>query len=346
MRGHLRTALAGCALVLSALACAPARESLDAPRPQTGRTAEKPAAAPLWAPAPAAVPDESKRAAERALGVTDRGVYADLDDKLQLPPPGARAKLSALVDAPRSLLIVYADGWPHKIYPLKGSSRLSIGPVELALRPGDRNELAGRIEPGAVRHLRAGEAAAPGDHDGDGIPDPLDILLGAHKTVLDAASYTDAYFTLGYPNGDPPRDKGACVDVIVRAVRNSGVDLQRAVIEDERAASASYGITRPDPNIDHRRVRNVIVYFRRHWTDKSVSLDDASDPYLPGDVVFLDTFPNRPGPDHVGIVSQERGESGHPLLINLWTFGHKTKAMDLLGSWPVTHRFRFPSKSS
>jgi uncharacterized protein YijF (DUF1287 family) len=192
--------------------------------------------------------------------------------------------------------------------------------------------------------LAAGEVAPPGDEDRDGIPDPLDILIGAHKAALDAASYDDAYFSIGFPNGDPPRDRGACVDVIVRAVRNAGVDIQSGVIEDERAAPNVYGVTRPDPNIDHRRVRNVIIYFKRHWIEKSARVDDPDDPLRPGDVVFLDTFANKPGPEHVGIVTQTKGDSGYPTLINLWTFGYKTQAMDLLGSVPVTHRFRFPSR--
>ena len=86
-----------------------------------------------------------------------------------------------------------------------------------------------------MRRLAAGQIAPPGDQDDDGIPDPLDLLIGAHKTVLDAADYDDGYFSLKYPNGDPPRNRGACVDVVIRAVRNAGVDLQVAVIEDERA---------------------------------------------------------------------------------------------------------------
>jgi len=243
-------------------------------------------------------------------------------------------------------LVVYADGWPHKVYPVGGDRELVAGSERIALRPGDHAELVGRLPEGSVRRLRPREVAPPGDHDDDGIPDPLDILLGAKKTVLSRASYDDSYFTLKYPGGDPPRNRGACVDVVVRAVRNAGLDLQKAVIEDERAAGSVYGVTRPDPSIDHRRVRNAIVYFGRHWDQRSSALGDAEDPLRPGDVVFLDTFPNRPGPDHVGILAQATGKSGHPLVINLWTFGYETQAMDLLEFVPVTHRFRFPSRSS
>jgi uncharacterized protein YijF (DUF1287 family) len=275
--------------------------------------------------------------AETALGVVDRGVYGDLDARVQLALPSETKPLTGIVDTRHSLLVVYADGWPLKVYPLGNGATL-----EARLRPGDRTELAGRVS--QSRELRAGEAPPPGDHDGDGIPDPLDVLIGARKTVLDGASYSDAYFTLGYPNGDPPRDKGACVDVVIRAARNAGIDIQSALFEDARSAPSVYGLQKPDRNIDHRRVRSAIVYFQRHWEPHDKRFDDPNDPVRPGDVIFLDTFENKPGPDHVGVASETRGESGHPTLINLWTFGYTTREMDLLGSWPVTHRFRFPSK--
>jgi uncharacterized protein YijF (DUF1287 family) len=288
-----------------------------------------------------AQPPPASAPAETSLGVHDRGIYPDLDALLELPPPDARQKLGAVIDPRHALLVVYADDWPVKVYPLGGSAELTVSSEKLALRPGDRAELAPRLSGVLARRLGNGEVAPPGDADDDGIPDPLDVLLGAHKAVLGGASYDDAYFSLSYPMGDPPRDKGACVDVIVRAVRNAGVDLQAGVIEDERRAGASH----VDPNIDHRRVKNAIGYFERHWNAHSTAVDDSNDPLRPGDVVFLDTFANRPGPDHVGIVSERTGRSGHPLVINLWTFGYKTQAMDLLGFVPVTHRFRFPSAS-
>jgi uncharacterized protein YijF (DUF1287 family) len=136
------------------------------------------------------------------------------------------------------------------------------------------------------------------------------------------------------------------VDVIVRAVRNAGLDLQSEVFTDIRGAASAYGKARPDPNIDHRRVKTVLIYFRRHWRAHSPALDDPNDPLRVGDVVLFDTFPNRPGPDHIGIVSELKGESGKPLVINNWTFGTTTRPMDLFGSVPVTHRFRFPSRVS
>lgn len=325
------------ALVASSCARAPEPPTRE-PAPPRALAASVPGSAPqpvLEAP-PAHAP-------EVALGVADRGVYSDLDGRVQLPPPHPRARLAGLIDEERGVLVVYADDWPHKVYPLGGDAVLERGGHRLKLRPGDASELATRELP--LETLAPGRSPPPGDHDADGIPDPLDVLIGAHKAALDAADYDDSYFTLKYPGGDPPRNRGACVDVVVRAVRNAGLDLQSAIIEDERSNGAAYGVTRPDPSIDHRRVRNAIVYFERHWRAHGTELADAADPLRPGDVVFLDTFASRPGPDHVGVVTQTAGASGHPLVINLWTFGYKTRPMDLLGSVPVTHRFRFPSRA-
>jgi hypothetical protein len=134
------------------------------------------------------------------------------------------------------------------------------------------------------------------------------------------------------------------VDVVVRAMRNAGIDLQSAVHDDVRSAPAVYGIARPDSNIDHRRVRTVIKYFVRHFEAHTTAIDDPSDPIAPGDIVFFDTFPSRPGPDHLGVVTRSLGKSDKPLVINNWTTGYATKKMDLLSFVPVTHRFRLVSR--
>lgn len=280
--------------------------------------------------------------AEASLGVTDVGVFGDLDGRVQLPAPQAADEL--LLDEGRRLLTAYAGAYPLKVYPVGAGEELSVGATRLRLRAGDVEELRGLLGRVVLRHLPPGQAPPPGDADGDGIADPLDLRIGAEKAALNGASYSDAYFSMPFPGGDPPRDRGACVDVIVRAARNAGFDLQAALQRDIAGAKSLYGVERPDANIDHRRVRVVIRYFERHWRAHSAALDDAADPLRPGDVVFLDTFPDRPGPDHVGVLVEARGKSGHPLVINNWTTGYTTRAMDLLGFVPVTHRFRFPSK--
>jgi uncharacterized protein YijF (DUF1287 family) len=286
-------------------------------------------------------------AAEAALGVVDRGIFSDLDAKVQLEVRRdlTPAALTALVDRRRDLVVLYERDWPVKVYPLGGSSELAVGEHRLGLRPGDRAELAPLLDPARVRELAAGDVAPPGDDDGDGIPDPLDVLLGGYKNSLNAAVYSGGYMLIDFPGGDVPRDMGVCTDVIVRALRNAGLDLQAEVQREIRRAPRAFPmVKRPNGHIDHRRVKTVLPYFERRWDRRRGALDDPEDPLRPGDVIFMDTFPGKPGPDHVGILSDRRGPSGMPLVINSWTDGFRTSEMDLLPSIPVTHRFRYPSR--
>lgn len=278
--------------------------------------------------------------AEAALGVRDVGIWADLDDRVQLALPAnlTPERVSARLDRARALLVVAIDGFPRKTYPLTGDRTLAVGDHTLALRAGDHAELAPLLTAARI----TADAGAR-DRDRDGIPDPLDVLIGAKKTVLNAAAYTEGYVRIAYPMGDVPREMGVCTDVIIRAVRNAGLDLQRALHEDIRRAKAAYPMVkgRGNPHIDHRRVATLLPYFKRHWQQRTPKLDDAADPLRPGDVIFMDTLP-RAGPDHIGIVSDTVGPSGLPLVINNWTNGTRTAEMDLLPFVPVLHRFRVP----
>lgn len=283
-----------------------------------------------------------------SLGVKDIGVFSDLDGEVGLELPGwVRAEeVRAVVDGDRGLLVLYAGDWPVKVYPTGGDRTLALGPRAIALRAADRAELAPLLTADRVTDLPRGAAPAPGDRDGDGIPDPLDLLIGGHKAAKNGASYGAGYIVLDYPGGDVPREVGVCTDVIVRAARNAGLDLQVEIHRDIARSPRSYPMVKKkggNKNIDHRRVKTSLPYFVRHWDRRADALDDPDDPLRPGDVVFMDTFPNRKGPDHVGIVSDRLGASGYPLIINNWTYGSRTTEMDLLAWVPVTHRFRFPS---
>jgi uncharacterized protein YijF (DUF1287 family) len=286
-------------------------------------------------------------AAETSLGVVDRGIFSDLDPKVQIALPAGltRDQVSALIEPGHRVLVLYREGWPIKVYPLGGEEEVKVGQVALALRPGDRAELAPLLAEDRIRTLGSRELAPPGDADRDGIPDPLDVLLGGKKVVLDAAPYGGGYIEIDYPNGDIPRGQGVCTDVVIRAGRNAGFDLQSALQRDLRAARAAYPmVKRPNASIDHRRVKTILPFFLRRWDRRKVELTAADDPLRPGDVVFFDTFPQKPGPDHIGIVSDTVGPSGMPMVINSWTDGFRTSEMDLLSFVPVTHRFRFPSQ--
>jgi len=299
-----------------------------APRPAAPGISATPAARPSDAP-------------ETCLGVADRGIWSDLDDDLQLALPGglSAARVAATVDREHSVLVVAVDGWPTKPYPLGGPARLEVGDLTLDVRPGDRAELAGLL---TTANTRLAATPAGRDRDRDGLPDALDVLMGARKTVLNADAYTEGYVSLPFPRGDVPRTMGVCTDVIVRALRNAGLDLQAEVHADIRRAPRAYPMVkgRGNASIDHRRVKTILPWFVRHMDARRPALDDPADPLRPGDIVFMDTFPSKSGPDHIGILSDRTNADGLPLVINNWTNGTVTAEMDLLAWVPVTHRFR------
>src|SRR5262245_16402003 len=182
--------------------------------------------------APRDPPPKAESYGESCLGVSDKGVFSDLDTKVQLKLPAKLdvERVSARIDREHGVVVVSIDGYPRKAYPLGGSATLKVGSHELALRPGDRDEL----KPLLVA-ARTNEGKPTRDRDKDGIDDPLDILIGAKKTVANADAYTaeaQGYIKLKYPGGDVDRTIGVCTDVIVRSVRNSGLDLQQALHED------------------------------------------------------------------------------------------------------------------
>lgn len=325
--------LAGILLVISA-SCSARSDAQPAAQTATAAPAAASAAHDPSAPA----------ARERCLGVADKGIFSDLDERVQLALPAdlEPARTSAVIDRAHHLVVLSVDGYPRKVYPLGGTATLQVGRFELALRPGDRDELRPLL---AEARLREGSAGR--DRDRDGIPDPLDILVGAKKAVLNAAAYTEeaqGYIKLRYPGGDVDRKIGVCSDVIVRSVRNAGLDLQKELHEDIQKRRRAFPMVRraPDASIDHRRVGTLLPYFKKHWESHTAKLDDPDDPLRPGDIILMDTFPSRSGPDHIGIISDQLAEDGRPLVINNWTNGTVTAEMDLLSFVPVLYRFRLP----
>lgn len=164
------------------------------------------------------------------------------------------------------------------------------------------------------------------------------ILEGAERQVGVTVLYDGSYRRLAYPGGDVPPERGVCTDVVIRAYRNAGIDLQVLVHEDLRRAFAAYprmrGVPRPDRNIDHRRVPNLATFFARHGTVLPASRD-AGD-YRPGDIV---TWRLASGLPHVGIVSA-RVSGGRPLAIH--NIGAGTVFEDVLFAHPITGHFRYP----
>lgn len=128
--------------------------------------------------------------------------------------------------------------------------------------------------------------------------------------------YDPSYFRISYPNGDIPAGKGVCTDVVIRAYRKLGIDLQKEVHEDMKANFGKYpknwGLTHTDKNIDHRRVPNLMVFFERKGQVKSKSKISAD--YKPGDIVCWDLGG---GITHIGLVVNKRSTDGlRPLIVH------------------------------
>ena len=178
-----------------------------------------------------------------------------------------------------------------------------------------------------------------------GVPaDTARLLVAAHAQVGRTVLYDPSYQRLAFPGGDVPLYRGVCADVVVRALRGVGVDLQREVNLDMRAHFAAYpqlwGVRDPDPNIDHRRVPNLETWFRRHGMALPVSAQ-ARD-YKPGDIV---SWRLQRGQPHIGIVSERHSADGlRPLVIH--NIGYGTQEQDVLFDWQISGHFRYFGGSS
>ena len=157
-------------------------------------------------------------------------------------------------------------------------------------------------------------------------------------------TYDPSYFSIAYPNGDVPSDKGVCTDVIIRAYRKLGIDLQKEVHEDMKANFNVYpkiwGLRTTDKNIDHRRVPNLMTYFKREGAEKSIS-NKASD-YLPGDVVCW----NLGGAiSHIGIVVDKKSSDGERNLI-VHNIGRGQVVEDMLFDFKIIGHYRYNANQS
>ncbi|MFN6962292.1 MAG: DUF1287 domain-containing protein [Pyrinomonadaceae bacterium] len=166
------------------------------------------------------------------------------------------------------------------------------------------------------------------------------LLENALRQTEITKGYSQEYFTIDYPGGDPPLETGSCTDVVIRAFRAAGVDLQKEVHEDMAGSFAAYpkkwGLPRPDTNIDHRRVPNLQTFFSRRG--KALPLTNSADNYRPGDVVSWDL--DGRGMTHIGIVSHLRNErTGRYLIIH--NIGGGVQLEDRLFAWKVTGHYRY-----
>ena len=152
-------------------------------------------------------------------------------------------------------------------------------------------------------------------------------------------SYDPSYFSIKYPNGDIPSGKGVCTDVIIRAYRKLGVDLQKEIHEDMKANFNKYpkiwGLKSTDKNIDHRRVPNLMTYFKRYGAEKLITKN--ANEYVPGDVVAW----NLGGAiTHIGIVVNKKSRDGKRNLI-VHNIGAGQVLEDCLFKFKIIGHYRY-----
>lgn len=154
----------------------------------------------------------------------------------------------------------------------------------------------------------------------------------------DKVEYDPTYYQIKYPNGDVPKGKGVCTDVVIRSYRKLGIDLQKEVHEDMAAYFSKYpkswGLKTTDTNIDHRRVPNLQVFFTRKGEVKTIS-DKATD-YKPGDIVTWMLASNRP---HIGIVVNKKGNNGRYKMVH--NIGGGQVIQDCLFDYRITGHYRY-----
>jgi uncharacterized protein YijF (DUF1287 family) len=175
------------------------------------------------------------------------------------------------------------------------------------------------------------------------IENPTDFyqkLSNAAISIIDPeVVYTPDYVGIKYPNGDVPAKTGVCTDVVIRAYRKLGIDLQKEVHEDMKMNFDKYpknwGLSKPDKNIDHRRVPNLMTFFTRHGTVKKISLEPND--YKPGDIVCWNLGG---GITHIGIVVKKKSTDGIRHLI-VHNIGAGQVLEDCLFNYKIIGHYRY-----
>jgi uncharacterized protein len=176
-------------------------------------------------------------------------------------------------------------------------------------------------------------------------PSRLEFLHKLSSAAIERTSHTvrydPAYVRLAYPGGDVPADTGVCTDEIIRSYRALGIDLQKEVHED---MVQNFGLyprrwqwlrSSPDPNIDHRRVPNLMVFFSRKG--KSLPITNRGEDYSPGDLVTWDLGGGVP---HIGIVvDRKSAESVRYMVVH--NIGQGPKMEDVLFSWKIIGHYEY-----
>jgi uncharacterized protein YijF (DUF1287 family) len=164
------------------------------------------------------------------------------------------------------------------------------------------------------------------------------LVEAAIEQTRSKVTYDSSYRRIAYPGGDVPESLGVCADVVIRAYRKLGVDLQVKVHEDMQRHFRSYPqlwkLKGPDTNIDHRRVPNLQTFFLR--TGAALPASHNPDDYRAGDLVTWKVPPNLP---HIGIVTGQKSPSGAPYIVH--NIGRGPQIEDMLFMFPITGHYRY-----
>jgi uncharacterized protein len=164
------------------------------------------------------------------------------------------------------------------------------------------------------------------------------LTAAALQRTTHPIRYDGSYRSIAYPGGDVPAGTGVCTDVLIRSYRELGIDLQKVVHEDMKAAFSEYparwGLSAPDPNIDHRRVPNIETFFARHGEVLPITGDPRD--YQPGDLVSWMVGPL----PHIGIVVGVPSENGDRFQV-VHNIGRGPELEDMLFDYPIVGHFRY-----
>jgi len=167
------------------------------------------------------------------------------------------------------------------------------------------------------------------------------LVKAAVERTEHVVRYDPAYVVIPYPGGDVPADTGVCTDEVIRAYRAVGVDLQKEVYEDMKKNFSEYPrrgarpAKRPDANIDHRRVANLMVFFSRQG--ETLAITERAEDYAPGDLVTWDLGGAVP---HIGIVVDQKSPATGRYMIE-HNIRRGPKIEDVLLSWKITGHYRY-----
>jgi uncharacterized protein len=172
------------------------------------------------------------------------------------------------------------------------------------------------------------------------------FVAAAIERIHHTVRYDPAYVRIPYPGGDVPPDTGVCTDEIIRSYRAVGIDLQKEVHEDMVQNFSAYPrswqwlLARPDSNIDHRRVPNLMVFFQRKG--QALPISRRIEDYSPGDLVTWDLGGGVP---HIGIVVDRKSpHTGRYMIVH--NIGQGPKMEDVIFNWKITGHYRYLGPSS